>query len=385
MMANCGKWVKRWCQPARKVTLVMLGLDKAGKTATVKGILGENPEDVAPTVGFSKIDLKQGDSDVTIFDLGGGKSIRDIWQNYYAESHGVVFLVDSSDVERMCETRDNLAEVLRHPRIAGKPVLVLGNKQDRDGALYEGELVESLSLEKLVNKYRCPCKIETCCAVMDNSMNREHPVKRGLGWLLRIIHCDYAALNGRVEKDTAERRALEDQDKRHRAERVRRVREEREQREREEAKQREREEAEREGRVAPEEEDGIMLNPFQPIADLITSNEAKQRTEDKERKRSGRWQFPRLPGRRTPRPRTTGAEEGSREKEDKRRREEKKDRKPRQFPWRRGWWRTCPLTAGKEEESSPQQADSAVDSNFTATESRPTTDEPTKGNRTVGS
>lgn len=79
---------------------------------------------MAPTVGFSKVDLKQGKFEVTIFDLGGGKRIRGIWKNYYSESYGVVFVVDSSDVERIHETRDTMAEVLRHPRIAGKPVLV---------------------------------------------------------------------------------------------------------------------------------------------------------------------------------------------------------------------------------------------------------------------
>lgn len=84
----------------------------------------ENPEDVAPTVGFSKVDMKQGKFEVTIFDLGGGKRIRGIWKNYYSESHGVVFVVDSSDVQRIQETRDTMAEVLQHPRIAGKPVLV---------------------------------------------------------------------------------------------------------------------------------------------------------------------------------------------------------------------------------------------------------------------
>lgn len=84
----------------------------------------ENPLDVAPTVGFSKVDLKQGKFEVTIFDLGGGKRIRGIWKNYYSESYGVVFVVDSSDVQRIQETRDTMAEVLRHPRIAGKPVLV---------------------------------------------------------------------------------------------------------------------------------------------------------------------------------------------------------------------------------------------------------------------
>ncbi len=84
----------------------------------------ESPLDVAPTVGFSKVDLKQGKFEVTIFDLGGGKRIRGIWKNYYSESYGVVFVVDSSDVQRIQETRDTMAEVLRHPRIAGKPVLV---------------------------------------------------------------------------------------------------------------------------------------------------------------------------------------------------------------------------------------------------------------------
>lgn len=143
----------RICVFCRKVTLVMVGLDNAGKTATVRGIQGgkvftqlcyrffmlfvihghlysvyisviESPLDVAPTVGFSKVDLKQGKFEVTIFDLGGGKRIRGIWKNYYSESYGVVFVVDSSDVQRIQETRDTMAEVLRHPRIAGKPVLV---------------------------------------------------------------------------------------------------------------------------------------------------------------------------------------------------------------------------------------------------------------------
>ncbi|XP_066562107.1 ADP-ribosylation factor-like protein 13B isoform X2 [Amia ocellicauda] len=280
LMANCCNWVKRWREPARKVTLVMVGLDNAGKTATVRGIQGENPEDVAPTVGFSKIDLKQGKFEVTIFDLGGGKRIRGIWKNYYSESYGVVFVVDSSDVERIQETKETMAEVLRHPRIAGKPVLVLANKQDCDGALAEADIIEYLSLEKLVNENKCLCQIEPCSAVIGYGKKLDKSIKKGLAWLLSNIAKDYEALNERVQKDTAEQRALEEQEKRERAERVRRLREERE--------QREREEAEREGRPVPEEdeeaeEDGTVSNPFQPITDVITENEDKRRRE-KERK-----------------------------------------------------------------------------------------------------
>ncbi|KAF7669206.1 hypothetical protein LDENG_00233360 [Lucifuga dentata] len=277
LMANCCNWLKRWQEPARKVTLVMVGLDNAGKTATVRGIQGENPQDVAPTVGFSKVDLKQGKFEVTIFDLGGGKRIRGIWKNYYSESHGVVFVVDSSDVQRVQETRETMAEVLQHPRIAGKPVLVLANKQDQEGALAEVDIIESLSLEKLVNENKCHCQIEPCSAVLGYGKKTDKSIKNGLNWLLNNIAKDYDAITERVQKDTAEQRAQEEQDKKERAERVRQIREERERREREEAEQ--------EGRQIQEEEpeDENMQSPFQPISNVITQNEDKENERKRQR------------------------------------------------------------------------------------------------------
>ncbi|XP_072304786.1 ADP-ribosylation factor-like protein 13B isoform X2 [Eucyclogobius newberryi] len=275
LMANCCNWLKRWKEPARKVTLVMVGLDNAGKTATVRGIQGENPNDVAPTVGFSKVDLKQGKFDVTIFDLGGGKRIRGIWNNYYSESHGVVFVVDSTDVQRIQETRETMAEVLQHPRIAGKPVLVLANKQDKEGALAEADIIENLSLEKLVNENKCLCQIEPCSAVLGYGKKIDKSIKKGLNWLLNNIAKDYEAITERVQKDTAEQRVQEEQDKKERAERVRRIRDERERLEREEAQS--------EGRQLPEEElhEDNIPNPFQPISTIVTEKE----NDDKEKER----------------------------------------------------------------------------------------------------
>ncbi|XP_062906913.1 ADP-ribosylation factor-like protein 13B [Mobula hypostoma] len=124
LLANCCFWLKRWREPVRKVTLLMVGLDNAGKTATIKGIQGEPPYFTDPTVGFSRVDIKQGKFEVTIYDLGGGRNIRSIWKNYYAESFGVIFVVDSSDVIRMEEVKKAVTDVIRHPGISGKPVLV---------------------------------------------------------------------------------------------------------------------------------------------------------------------------------------------------------------------------------------------------------------------
>ncbi|KFP01308.1 ADP-ribosylation factor-like 13B, partial [Calypte anna] len=270
----------------RKVTLIMVGLDNAGKTATVRGIQGESPEDVAPTVGFSKINLKQGRFEVTIFDLGGGKRIRNIWRNYYAESYGVIFVVDSSDIERMEETKQAMIEVLNSPKISGKPVLVLANKQDREGALSEADVIESLSLEKLVNEHKCLCQIEPCSAVMGCGKKIDKSIKNGLYWLLHTIAKDFDALNERIQRDTSEQKAYEEQKKLERAERVRRIREERL----------------RAGVVQPGEEKaqgrpycdfpvsegaykpGNCENPFQPISTVISENE-KQIEKEKKRQR----------------------------------------------------------------------------------------------------
>ncbi|KAM5334185.1 ADP-ribosylation factor-like protein 13B isoform 2-T2 [Glossophaga mutica] len=275
LMANCCSWLKRRQEPVRKVTLVMVGLDNAGKTATAKGIQGEYPEDVAPTVGFSKIDLRQGKFEVTIFDLGGGKRIRGIWKNYYAESYGVIFVVDSSDEERMEETKETMSEVLRHPRISGKPILVLANKQDKEGALGEADVIECLSLEKMVNEHKCLCQIEPCSAVLGSGKKIDKSIKKGLYWLLHIIARDFDALNERIQKDTTEQRALEEQEKRERAERVRKLREEREQREREQV------ELNGTSGLAEVDPEPVIVNPFQPIATVIIENEKKLEKEKK--------------------------------------------------------------------------------------------------------
>ncbi|NXC66106.1 AR13B protein, partial [Anhinga anhinga] len=232
----------------------------------------ESPEDVAPTVGFSKIDLKQGRFEVTIFDLGGGKRIRNIWRNYYAESYGVIFVVDSSDIARMEETKQAMIEVLNSPKISGKPVLVLANKQDREGALSEADVIESLSLEKLVNEHKCLCQIEPCSAIMGCGKKIDKSIKKGLFWLLHIIAKDFDALNERIQRDTTEQKAYEEQKKLERAERVRRIREERER---------------EEGRSAPDEEDsepGNSENPFQPISAVISENEKQIEKEKKRQK-----------------------------------------------------------------------------------------------------
>nr|XP_054360103.1 ADP-ribosylation factor-like protein 13B isoform X2 [Mirounga angustirostris] len=175
----------------------------------------------------------------------------------------------------MEETKETMLEVLRHPRISGKPILVLANKQDKEGALGEADVIECLSLEKLVNEHKCLCQIEPCSAVLGYGKKIDKSIKKGLYWLLHIIAKDFDALNERIQRDTTEQRALEEQEKRERAERVRKLREEREQGERAQA------ELNGTSSLAELDPEPIIVNPFQPIASVILENERKLEKEKK--------------------------------------------------------------------------------------------------------
>lgn len=71
--------------------MLLVGLDNAGKTTIAKRLTGEPIDTVVPTVGFSLISLQQKGCQVSIYDLGGGPQIRDIWARYYADVSSLSF------------------------------------------------------------------------------------------------------------------------------------------------------------------------------------------------------------------------------------------------------------------------------------------------------
>lgn len=80
--------------------------------------------DAGQTHGCIKNELRVENYLVTLLDTGGSVESRGVWRELYGEAHGVIFVVDSSDRQRMKEARDVLADLLKQPRVAGKPILV---------------------------------------------------------------------------------------------------------------------------------------------------------------------------------------------------------------------------------------------------------------------
>ncbi|XP_052010713.1 ADP-ribosylation factor-like protein 13A [Xyrauchen texanus] len=221
LMSNCCSWVSKLQQPLRKITVLVVGLDKAGKTSCIRGMLRVPPGEVGPTHGCVRTELRVENYLVNILDMGGVPEVRGSWREHYSEAHGIIYVLDASDRQRLKEVKDALVDLLKHPRVAGKPLLVLANKQDKMNALLGNELIEILALEKLVNQSRSLCHIEPCSASMDLRRWSDRKTLRGLRWLLRAVCLDYPDICARVMRDGRRPIAPEEKDRKGKIEKSR--------------------------------------------------------------------------------------------------------------------------------------------------------------------
>ncbi|XP_012251088.2 ADP-ribosylation factor-like protein 13B isoform X2 [Athalia rosae] len=157
---------------------------------------------VVPTMGFRSVSLKYKSCNVKVYDIGGSSQIRSIWPRYYNDAHGLVYVVDASDTSRLTENRMVLGELISHENISGKPLLLLANKQDLNGALDELDLVENLDVERVANTMRCPTRVETCSCfyAVTKSKKSTEGIMNGYKWLLNLIMKNYQTLNSRVQE-----------------------------------------------------------------------------------------------------------------------------------------------------------------------------------------
>ncbi|KAJ3303768.1 ADP-ribosylation factor protein 3 [Kappamyces sp. JEL0829] len=139
---------QEWTQ-IEQYFVMIIGLDNAGKTTLLERIKvlftnakGLRPDQIAPTVGLNVGKVNALGSRLNFWDLGGQKQLLSIWSKYYEDCHGIVFVVDSSDMQRIDECKTVLGtmgcrltpeQVIQNDATQDVPVLMLANKQDVPG------------------------------------------------------------------------------------------------------------------------------------------------------------------------------------------------------------------------------------------------------------
>ncbi|KAI1902664.1 hypothetical protein AGOR_G00018310 [Albula goreensis] len=150
---------------------------------------------------------------VSILDISGSSTASGAWRDYCGMAHGIIFVVDSSNRTQTREAKDFVVDLLKHPRVAGKPLLVLANKQDKVDAMLCSELIDALSLEKLISQSQSLCHVEPCSALLDARRRSDRRTLHGLRWLLRAVRLDYHELCARIAHDGSQPMSHEEREK----------------------------------------------------------------------------------------------------------------------------------------------------------------------------
>ncbi|KAM0014401.1 putative small GTPase superfamily, ARF/SAR type, P-loop containing nucleoside triphosphate hydrolase [Helianthus debilis subsp. tardiflorus] len=126
--------------------LSLIGLQNAGKNS----LTGGYSEDMIPT----------------LWDLGGQPRFCSMWERYCREVSAIVYVVDAADHDNLSISKGELHDLLSKPALSGIPLLVLGNKIDKAGALSKQALTDQMDLKSITDR-------EVCCFMISskNSTN----------------------------------------------------------------------------------------------------------------------------------------------------------------------------------------------------------------------
>ena len=131
-----------------------------------------------PTIGFTFETFIYKQLNLVIYDIGRQDKIRVLWKHYYSNVDAIIFVVYSSDRDRIEDSKEVLEGILIEEDKKDCPILVMANKQDLENALTTKEILEKLYMDHF--KYRT-------YLVQGTSALTGQGIKEGLNWLINIL------------------------------------------------------------------------------------------------------------------------------------------------------------------------------------------------------
>ena len=168
------KTLRQRAKRTQESRILILGLDNAGKTSILKALKEEDAmAEQGPTQGFNLASINMNGRNAKFCDLGGQRSLREYWNDYYSATDCLIFVVDSTDGRRMEEAQEAFREVTESLPTA--PILVFANKQDLATAKPAASIAELLDLVSMRTR---KWHIQGCSAKSGEGL------QEGMQWLM---------------------------------------------------------------------------------------------------------------------------------------------------------------------------------------------------------
>ncbi|VAI87430.1 unnamed protein product [Triticum turgidum subsp. durum] len=100
----------------REARILVLGLDNAGKTTILYRLQMGEVVSTIPTIGFNVETVQYNNIKFQVWDLGGQTSIRPYWRCYFPNTQAIIYVVDSSDTDRLVTAKEEFHSILEPTR-----------------------------------------------------------------------------------------------------------------------------------------------------------------------------------------------------------------------------------------------------------------------------
>lgn len=133
--------------------LLMVGLDMAGKTTILNELKLQKYIKYIEYIGFSIESIQYKNFVLNCWDVGGQETPKlYLKRQYYNNVQGIIFVVDSSNFNRMEEAGKIIKDLLKIDELNEAILLVYANKQDDPKSLKPQELENRLNLKSILDR-----------------------------------------------------------------------------------------------------------------------------------------------------------------------------------------------------------------------------------------
>ena len=111
------------------------------------------------------------------------QELQSLWDKYYAECHGIIYMIDSTDQERLEESWIAFDKMIQNEQLLGLPLLVACNKQDLNDCMTVPEI------KKEFNKSAAKIGVRNCMATATSALTGEG-VHEGINWMKECVEAN---------------------------------------------------------------------------------------------------------------------------------------------------------------------------------------------------
>ena len=162
----------------QEITVTIVGLDGSGKTTISHFLKNGKAISTEPSFSFNFLDLEYNNIHFKIWETSGQNNLRSLWKEYIKISNVMVFVLDSRNVERIIEAKNELNKLLLEELLKDVPLLIFSNKQDLPDSLTKIDVLKMLGLEEITGRL---WHFQPCSGINGQGL------KEGLDWITSIV------------------------------------------------------------------------------------------------------------------------------------------------------------------------------------------------------